>query len=77
MPEFYTIFAPKNSFCPNLGEGATAPLPLVSYAYALTYATTPSTFTARRTAYKCDAHSLRLKTAKHSSNFLPSVASPF
>ena len=24
MPEFYTIFARKNSFCPNLGGGATA-----------------------------------------------------
>jgi len=26
MPEFYTIFARKNTFCPNLG-GATAPCP--------------------------------------------------
>jgi len=27
MPKFYMIFARKNSFCPNLGGGATAPLP--------------------------------------------------
>jgi len=32
MPEFYTIFARKNTFCPNLG-GGTASLPPVSYAY--------------------------------------------
>ena len=35
MPEFYTIFARKNSFCPNLGEGAVAPLTSISYAYAV------------------------------------------
>jgi len=38
MPDFYTIFARKNSFRPNLGGnwGAVAPppsLPPVSYAY--------------------------------------------
>jgi len=33
MPEIYTIFARKNSFCPNLGGNCPPPPPPVSYAY--------------------------------------------
>jgi len=37
MPEFYTIFARKNSFCPNLGGGGATALPApLSYAYGWT-----------------------------------------
>ena len=43
MPEFYTIFARKTTFCPNLGGGATAPRLPVSYAYEET--ATHSTYT--------------------------------
>jgi len=33
MPEFYMISSQKNNFFSNWGEGASAPLPSVSYAY--------------------------------------------
>ena len=30
MPEFYTIFARKNSFCPNLGAFPPSPTPMLA-----------------------------------------------
>ena len=35
MPEFYTILPEKNSFCPNLGGGGGATVPLTPHLLRL------------------------------------------